>query len=123
VPDDIWNGFLGNIAEMAWHHDTVVGIVRKVTEKHMKERLPSKIDDNTILREERLSEGVQNLRLSLNFVARTFGSNHIVLVDISCPYGRLLTERTHWRKFISTRKKAAAGSPKRHATFGRCMSK
>jgi hypothetical protein len=55
----------------------------------MKERLLLEIGDNTVIREESLSEELRSLRPDLNFVTRTFGSSHIVLIDISCPYRRI----------------------------------
>jgi hypothetical protein len=55
----------------------------------MTERLLSKIGGNIVIREEDLSEKVRSLKPDLNFVTRSLGSNQMVLIDISCPYGRI----------------------------------
>jgi hypothetical protein len=70
-------------------HKKVVGGVRRAIEENMAERLLWKIGDNTIIQEEGLSEEVQCVRPDLNFVIRTFGSNHTVLIDISRPFQRI----------------------------------
>jgi hypothetical protein len=57
--------------------------------KNMAERLPPKMDDNTVIREKGLSEEMRSLRPDLNFVGRTFGSSHMMPIDISCPSGRI----------------------------------
>jgi hypothetical protein len=71
--------------EMTRHHNKVVGVIRRAIEGYMDERLLLKIGDNTVIREEDLSEEVRSLRPDLNFVTRTFGPTHTVLIDISCP--------------------------------------
>jgi hypothetical protein len=75
--------------EMTKRHNNVVSAIQRAIEENMTERLLSKIGDNTVIREESLSEDVQSLRPDLNFIIRTFGSNHTMLIDISCPDGRI----------------------------------
>jgi hypothetical protein len=89
--------------EITRRHNKVVGIVRKAIEENVAERLRSKIGDNTVSREEGLSEEVRSLRLDLNFVARSFRSSHTVLIDISCPsrrisYGANTLEKVYFDK-------------------------
>jgi hypothetical protein len=75
------------MTEMARSQSKVVGIVRRAIEEYMEERLPPEIDDNTLIRDESLSEEVRSLRQDLNFVRRPFGSSYTILIDISCPDG------------------------------------
>jgi hypothetical protein len=75
------------MTEMTSHHDKVVGRLRRSVEEYMEERPLSQIGDHTIIREECLSEEVRSLRRDLTFITRSFGSSHMVLIDISCPDG------------------------------------
>jgi hypothetical protein len=70
-------------------HSKVVGVVRKVIEENIAERLLSKIGDNIVIREEGLSEEVRSLRPDLNFVTISFGPSPTMLIDISYSYGRI----------------------------------
>jgi hypothetical protein len=66
--------------------NNVLGGIRRAIGEDMEERLLSKIDENTVVREEDSSQEVRNLRPELNNIIRTFGSSHLVLIDISCPF-------------------------------------
>jgi hypothetical protein len=77
------------MTEMIRRHNKIVGVIRKAIKEYMKERLLSKIGDNTVVQEEGLSEEVRSLRPDLSFVTKIFGSIHTVLIDISCPYERI----------------------------------
>jgi hypothetical protein len=74
------------MTEMTRHYNKIVGVIRRAIEEYMDERLPSKIGDNTVIREEDLSEDVRSLRPYFNFVTRSFGLSHTVLNDLSCSY-------------------------------------
>jgi hypothetical protein len=83
------NGCVGNMTEMTKGHNKVVGNVPRATEEYTEERSRLKIEDNTIIRKEGLSEEVQRLRPDLNFDAGICASSDPALIDISCAYGRI----------------------------------
>jgi hypothetical protein len=70
-------------------HNKIIGGIRTAIEENMAERLLSSIGDNTVIREEGLSEEVRSLRPNLNFVTGSFESSHTMLIDISCPSRRI----------------------------------
>jgi sialic acid synthase SpsE len=77
------------MTEMTRYHNKVISVIRRAIEENMEERLLSEIGDNTVIREEDLLKEVRSLKPDLNFVTRSFGSSHTVLIDISCPYRRI----------------------------------
>jgi hypothetical protein len=87
----ILNGCRGNFTQMTRRHNAVVDVVRRAIEDNMPNRVHSAIGENTIIEEQGLSEEVRSLRPDLNFVASSFaaGAFYTVLIDISCPYGRI----------------------------------
>jgi hypothetical protein len=77
-----------NINENYLSSDVVsISFVYFLNPPHSKERLLSKIGKNIVIRRKGLSEEVRSLMLDLKFVTRSFGLNHMVLIDILCLYG------------------------------------
>jgi hypothetical protein len=64
-------------------------MVRRASEILMGERLLSEIGENITIREKSLSDEVRSLRPDISFVAESFTKSYTVLIDISCPYGRI----------------------------------
>jgi hypothetical protein len=77
------------MAEMTQRHNRVVEVVRRAIIEKMRGRLHSPIGENVALHDEGLSEGVRRLRPDLNFIASERGEQFTVLIDISCPFGRI----------------------------------
>jgi hypothetical protein len=100
----ILNGCGGNMTEMTRRRNKVVGVVRRAIQKYMTERLLSKIGDNPVIQEEDLSEEVRSLRPDLNFVKRSFGSSHAILIDSSC-LSRRISSGTNTRETVHIDKK------------------
>jgi hypothetical protein len=108
----ILNGCTSHMAEMTQRHNKVVDVVRRVIIEKMKGRIHSPIGENVALHDEGLSEDVRRLRPDLNFVASEAGEQFTVLIDISCPFGRIsygestldkvsLDKRTKYRELAS----------------------
>jgi hypothetical protein len=55
----------------------------------MANRLHSGIGENTTIVGESLTEETQQFRPDLNFIANTFTTRFTMIIDISCPYGRI----------------------------------
>jgi hypothetical protein len=77
------------MAEMTRRHNKVVEVVRRAIIEKMRGRIHSPIGENVALHDEGLSEEVRRLRPDLNFVASERGEQFTVLIDISCPFGRI----------------------------------
>jgi hypothetical protein len=75
---------------MTKRHNKVVDVVRRAIQEYMAENLESKINENTNIREDELTETTRYLRPDLNFITRTsrHPSPFTVFIDVSCPYGR-----------------------------------
>jgi hypothetical protein len=74
---------------MTWRHDKVVEVARRPIEGHMINRLRSGIGKNAKMIGEGLTGEMQRLRSDLNCVASIFGTRFTVMIDISCPHGRI----------------------------------
>jgi hypothetical protein len=51
------------------------------------------------------------VRPDLNFIASTFGSQFTVMIDISCPYGRISYGENTLEKFILTSSRSTEDWP------------
>jgi hypothetical protein len=85
----ILNGCRGNFAEMTCRHNKVVEMVRRAIVENMVGRIHSAMGENVIIQEEGLSDAVRSLRPDLSFIAVLMGAEFMVLIDISCPFGRI----------------------------------
>jgi hypothetical protein len=85
--------------EMTKCHNKVVGAVRNAIEEYMEERLLLKISDDTLSRQDNSSEEVRSLRQDLNLITRSFGLSNTMLIDISCPSGRVADGANTLEKF------------------------
>jgi hypothetical protein len=85
----ILNGCQGNFKEMTKRHNRVVEVVRKAIVENLRNKMYSGIGENVAIEEEGLSEEVRRLRPDLNFVANFRRTLSTVLIDVSCPFGRI----------------------------------
>jgi hypothetical protein len=87
----ILNDCRGNFTQMTRRNNTVIDVIPRAIEDNMANMLHSAIDENTVIQEHGLSDEVRILRPDMNFVASSFagGALYTVLVDISCPDGRI----------------------------------
>jgi hypothetical protein len=85
----ILNGCPASYTEMTRRHNKVVNVVRRATEEQMVNRLHSGIGENTMMQGEGLSEETRRFRPDLNFISSTHVTRFTVMIDISCPYGRI----------------------------------
>jgi hypothetical protein len=85
----ILNSCRVNLTDMTRRHNKVMDVVRRAIQDVMGERVLSNIGENIAIREERLTEEVRSLRPDMSFIAETFSLTFTVLIDISCPYGRI----------------------------------
>jgi hypothetical protein len=75
---------------MTGRQTKVVNVVRRAIEELLANRMHKEIGENTTMQSERLSDATRRLRPDLNFVlASMCGTRFVVMMDISCPYGRI----------------------------------
>jgi hypothetical protein len=68
---------------MTSRHSKDVRTILQTLEENMTDILLLQIGDNTVVREDSLSDQVRSLRPDLNIVTQSFGSSHMILIDIS----------------------------------------